>query len=357
MTGKKGRISVIVPVYNCEKYLEKAVDSVRMQKYQDWEIYLATSDSDDKSQEISRAYAEKYENIYTLYNGSGGIGNARNLGLHAATGEYILFLDSDDYLPDDQIFHRYMNVARQTDSDILVSNYVRLWNERILPATAHGAFSRYGRDTEDFRFGGFFSVGTLSYVWGKLYRKSFLEQNDLKFSNFPYGEDKLFNMQCYCMGARYGFIGDVGYVYRRNEASVSHRYDPDSGKCWLGVASTLRDWMSQQEAGLPDYEDLIWYTVFFASFFDAKAEYQRGKESVWRIRKMLKIYGQNELARECFVNLARQKRNLQNRFWKITIHGFSQEMKRKHYWLLALGIRELINRRVDERLSDTGLRE
>ena len=55
--------------------------------------------------------------------------------------------------------------------------------------------------------------------------------------------------------------------------------------------------------------------------------------------------------------IAGQKRNLQNRFWKITVQGFSQEMKRRHYWLLALGIRELINRRVDERLSDTGLRE
>ena len=104
MTGEQGRISVIVPVYNCEQYLEKAVESVRLQKYRNWELYLVVSDSEDKSREISQAYAEKHENIYMLYNGCEGIGSARNLGLQAAKGEYILFLDSDDYLPDELVF-------------------------------------------------------------------------------------------------------------------------------------------------------------------------------------------------------------------------------------------------------------
>ena len=81
MTGEQGMISVIVPVYNCEQYLEKAVESVRLQKYRSWELYLVVSDSEDKSREISQAYAEKYENIYALYNGCEGIGSARNLGL------------------------------------------------------------------------------------------------------------------------------------------------------------------------------------------------------------------------------------------------------------------------------------
>ena len=176
MTGEQGRISVIVPVYNCEQYLEKAVESVRLQKYRNWELYLVVSDSEDKSREISQAYAEKHENIYMLYNGCEGIGSARNLGLQAAKGEYILFLDSDDYLPDELVFDRYVNIAEQTDTDILVSNYVRLWKARILPAATHRTFSRYSRDTEEFRFCGFFSVGTLSYVWGKLYRRAFLEE-------------------------------------------------------------------------------------------------------------------------------------------------------------------------------------
>ena len=357
MTGEQGRISVIVPVYNCEQYLEKAVESVRLQKYRNWELYLVVSDSEDKSREISQAYAEKHENIYMLYNGCEGIGSARNLGLQAAKGEYILFLDSDDYLPDELVFDRYVNIAEQTDTDILVSNYVRLWKARILPAATHRTFSRYSRDTEEFRFCGFFSVGTLSYVWGKLYRRAFLEEKKLEFSEFQYGEDKLFNMQCYCAGARYGFIEDVGYVYRRNEASVSYRYDPDCGKCWLGIARTLKKWLKDREGYLSRYEDLIWYTILFASFFDAKAEYQKGKPSVWRIRKILKLYGQDKLAKESFAKLAAKKRNLQQGLWRIMVRGFSVGMKLKCYLGLAFGIKLLVNGRVDARLSDTGLRE
>ena len=103
-----------------------------------------------------------------------------------------------------------------------MSNYARLWKGRFLPAETHQTFSVYHRDSEEFRFRGFFSVGTLSYVWGKLYRRSFLEENGLRFEDFPYAEDKLFNMQCYVCRAKYAFIEEIGYVYRRNEASVSY---------------------------------------------------------------------------------------------------------------------------------------
>lgn len=164
-------------------------------------------------------------------------------------------------------------------------------------------------------------------------------------------------MQCYCAGARYGFIEDVGYVYRRNEASVSYRYDPDCGKCWLGIAGTLKKWLKGREGYLSRYEDLIWYTILFASFFDAKAEYQKGKPSVWRIRKILKLYGQDKLAKESFAKLAAEKRNLQQGLWRIMVRGFSVGMKLKCYLSLAFGIKILVNNRVDERLSDTGLRE
>lgn len=91
MTGEQGMISVIVPVYNCEQYLEKAVESVRLQKYRNWELYLVVSDSEDKSLEISQAYAEKYENIYALYNGCEGIGSARNLDCRQPKGSISCF--------------------------------------------------------------------------------------------------------------------------------------------------------------------------------------------------------------------------------------------------------------------------
>lgn len=286
-----GKISVIIPVHNAEKYIDKAVQSVMEQNYTNWELLLIENGSEDASLDICKKNAEKDSRIQVLKEKNKGAGSARNTGLCSAEGEYIVFIDADDYLPDKSVFQRYMNIAKQIRADIIVSNYVRLWNGKILPAAGHDSFSVYSPDSEEFRFRGFFSVGTLSYVWGKLYRKSFLDQNRIAFSEYPYAEDKLFNMQCYVCGAKYAFIEQIGNVYRKNEDSVSYKYNPESSRCWLGIAQTFKNWMEEEGKDVEQYEGLIQYTVFFASFFAAKMEYQKRRKSIWMIRKILRIYG------------------------------------------------------------------
>ena len=120
MTGEQGRISVIVPVYNCEQYLEKlwkacACRNTETGSFIWWSVIPKIKVGNFPG------LCRKHENIYMLYNGCEGIGSARNLGLQAAKGEYILFLDPDDYLPDELVLIDYC----QTDTDILIS-YDRL---------------------------------------------------------------------------------------------------------------------------------------------------------------------------------------------------------------------------------------
>ena len=354
------KISVIIPVHNAEKYLEKAVQSVIEQSYADWELFLIESGSEDASLELCRKLAGKDQKIQVIEEKNRGIGAARNTGLRNAAGEYIVFVDADDYLPDQDVFQRYINIAEQIETDIIVSNYVRLWNGKILSATGHDVFSIYSPNSEEFRFRGFFSVGTLSYVWGKLYRKSFLKEKNIVFSDFEYAEDKLFNMQCYVCGAKYAFIEQIGNVYRKNEDSVSYKYNPESSRCWLGIAQTFKNWMEEEGKDVEQYEGLIQYTVFFASFFDAKMEYQKRRKSIWMIWKILRIYGNDSIGKECFAKLACDKKRisqLNQKIWRIVIKGFSRGMKWKCYLALSFGIKQLIEHRVDEKLSDTGLRE
>ena len=355
-----GKISVIIPVHNAEKYIDKAVQSVMEQNYTNWELLLIENGSEDASLDICKKNAEKDSRIQVLKEKNKGAGSARNTGLCSAEGEYIVFIDADDYLPDKSVFQRYMNIAKQIRADIIVSNYVRLWNGKILPAAGHDSFSVYSPDSEEFRFRGFFSVGTLSYVWGKLYRKSFLDQNRITFSEYPYAEDKLFNMQCYVCGAKYAFIEQIGNVYRKNEDSVSYKYNPESSRCWLGIAQTFKNWMEEEGKDVEQYEGLIQYTVFFASFFDAKMEYQKRWKSIWMIWKILRIYGNDSIGKDCFAKLACDKKRipqLNQKIWRIVIKGFSRGMKWKCYLALSFGIKQLIEHRVDEKLSDTGLRE
>lgn len=355
-----GKISVIIPVHNAEKYIDKAVQSVMEQNYTNWELLLIENGSEDASLDICKKNAEKDSRIQVLKEKNKGAGSARNTGLCSAEGEYIVFIDADDYLPDKSVFQRYMNIAKQIRADIIVSNYVRLWNGKILPAAGHDSFSVYSPDSEEFRFRGFFSVGTLSYVWGKLYRKSFLDQNRITFSEYPYAEDKLFNMQCYVCGAKYVFIEQIGNVYRKNEDSVSYKYNPESSRCWLGIAQTFKNWMEEEGKDVEQYEGLIQYTVFFASFFDAKMEYQKRWKSIWMIWKILRIYGNDSIGKDCFAKLACDRKcipQLNQKIWRIVIKGFSRGMKWKCYLALSFGIKQLIEHRVDEKLSDTGLRE
>ena len=223
------------------------------------------------------------------------------------------------------------------------------------------AFSKENPDSEDFRFQGFFSVGTLSYAWGKLYRSQFLNQNKLYFEEVSYAEDKLFNMKCYLNNPKYAFLPDAVYVYRKNDQSVSFRYRANSRECWLTIAYKLRDffrkYMSADER--KKYQGLIYYLLFFACFFDAKMEYVQNRHSLRDVVKLLKAYQTNPLVNETFVRLTHNfyTGKLSSRFWKIMIKGFCIAMRLHLYYGLAIGIKLLIDIRVDERLSDTGLRE
>lgn len=189
-----------------------------------------------------------------------------------------MFVDADDYLANEEILSRLFWKAQESGADIVVANYMRLWKGKQLNAVSHVSFSEKSQNTEDFRFQGFFSVGTLSYVWGKLYRKSFIEQNHICFADIAYAEDKLFNMQCCLSGAKYAFIDEIGYIYRRNEQSVSFRYNPHLKECWLEIATLLRRYAKEikvedkktAEIVKDAASGLIEYLLFFGSFFQRR---------------------------------------------------------------------------------------
>lgn len=353
------KISVIIPVYNAEKYLRKTLDSIIKQSYENWEIILAENGSNDKSPDIICEYEEKYPGIHMVKGPEKGPGPARNVALEAAQGEYVIFVDADDYIPDKDVFYKYISIAENINADIVVSNYARLWNGKLLSVEETQAFALSSPLSEEFRFQGFFSVGTLSYVWGKLYRRAFLEENQITFTDIAYAEDKLFNMQCYVCDARYVFLQELGYVYRRNEESVSWKYHPNSADSWLKIAYTIKGWIKEKNKDMDIYKGLVQYTLFFAPFFDGKMEYIQHKNSLRAVRKVLKIYGQDPLGKESFLELSQARRmsELKQPLWKFIIRGFASGMKHQWYILLSVGIKLLIDLRVDERLSDTGLRE
>ena len=125
-------ISVIVPVYNAENYLHRCIDSILAQTFTDFELLLINDGSTDNSGEICNAYAQKYPCIRMFHKNNGGVSSARNLGLTKANGEWIVFVDSDDWIEP-----HYLNVLYQNGKYDLVTCYWRVLNDK---------FQKYRRD-------------------------------------------------------------------------------------------------------------------------------------------------------------------------------------------------------------------
>lgn len=121
-------ISVVVPVYNVEKYLKKCIDSVLKQSFKDFELILVDDGSTDNSGAICDEYADD-ENIKVVHKENGGLADARNVGIDNSTGDYITFLDSDDFIKKDYLSILY-NIAIKTKTDVVISKFINFYEGR-----------------------------------------------------------------------------------------------------------------------------------------------------------------------------------------------------------------------------------
>ena len=122
------KISVIVPVYNTEKYLEKCLDSLATQTLRDIEIIIVNDGSPDNSQKIIEKFTKKYDNMKSFVKENGGLSSARNYGLTKAQGEYISFIDSDDYIKKNMLEKMYTK-AQKDKSDIVTCDFINLYED------------------------------------------------------------------------------------------------------------------------------------------------------------------------------------------------------------------------------------
>lgn len=351
-------ISVIVPVYQAQEYLEQCINSILGQDYENLEVLLIEDGSEDGSVRICEEYERRSDRVRLIRQKNQGASEARNNGLRHARGEYVVFVDADDYVEGRHSFSHLVQKMNETKADIVVGDYSRLWDGKLLAAEKTKSFCEIGQNEGAFRFQGFFSVGTLAYVWCKLYRNSFLQENQLCFGDYNWAEDKMFNLQCYIKGAKYAFLSEMVYVYRKNDKSISFQFREDSPKNWIKMAGELEK--SIRSGSVYDScEDLVACTIFFAVFFDAKMYYEQSGRRFAAIRKILKEYAGYPLARKYFALIFRGSllRSIPSVLWKLMIRGFACAMHFHCHFLLAVGIQMLIHLRMDERLSDTGLRE
>lgn len=172
------KLSVVVPVYNGEKYLSLCIDSLLEQSLSDIEILAVDNGSTDSSADILSTYVDKRLKLITLQQNQGPSG-ARNAALDIATGEYIAFCDCDDTVPQDAYENLY-NYAKQTGSDVVVGDYTEVWNDK---SSYHKICSPHKNA---------YVICEMGILWNKLYLRSFLEEHQLRIPNYIGDEDLLF---------------------------------------------------------------------------------------------------------------------------------------------------------------------
>ena len=127
----KPKISIIIPMYNVEKYLRRCLDSVLNQTFQDWQAICVDDGSPDKSGNIAEEYAQKDKRFIVVHKENGGLSDARNAGMSYATGDYIMYLDSDDFIHPQTMEIAY-NLAKQNKSDIVSFTYDRFYRPQLM---------------------------------------------------------------------------------------------------------------------------------------------------------------------------------------------------------------------------------
>ena len=207
------KVSVIVPVYNTEKYLERCIDSVINQSYKNWEMILVDDGSFDSSGKVCDSFASNFESIICFHQKNGGVTSARRFGVSKASGEWIFFLDSDDTLPSDAI-QKLVNESSE-NYDIIIGS---LSNHRNINVDVMSS-DEYRHSTIA---GWHFHTGPVA----KLYRKVLFDDFTLDIPReVIFGEDMIMNIRlAFKNHKEVKIIPDIVYTYSLNESCVTKKF-------------------------------------------------------------------------------------------------------------------------------------
>ena len=212
------KISVIIPCYNAEKYIEKCLDSLINQSIKDIEIIAINDGSSDNTKAILEKYDKKYDIISVVNTPNGGQSRARNIGLEKATGDYIAFIDSDDYAND--TLKIMYEKAISNDYDVVFSDV-----NIVYPNFEKRISSGLENDTSDkneIKKALVYSYSA-SVVWNKLYKRELLK--DMKFKEGVWFEDVEYNFRLFPKIKNIGVVKEIFVNYIQNEGSVTYTYN------------------------------------------------------------------------------------------------------------------------------------
>lgn len=223
-------ISAIVPVYNSEKFLKDCIKSLRNQSLKEIEMIFVNDGSSDRSLDILRKYKNIDSRIKIINQENSGPSIARNRGLEIAKGEYISFIDSDDWIDKDMYKEMY-NLAKSKESDAVICDMkmVNNKNELYVKGLDYNLNTYSKKDIEEKIFKELLSNSQFNSMANKIFKSQIINKNNIRLDpDIYYAEDWLFNMKFFKECNKISYINKCFYYYRRGHESSSSSYKDDT---------------------------------------------------------------------------------------------------------------------------------
>lgn len=288
------KVSVIVPVYNVEIYLKKCINSILNQTFRNLEIILVDDGSTDDSGIICDEYALIDERLKVIHKENGGLSSARNIGIDNATGDYLAFIDSDDWI-EPNMLEVLLERIKQDNSDISICEYLEVYNEeeKITNTTMieNKIFTNYKalKNIYDNKLN-----ITMTVTWNKLYKKELFK--NITFPNGKIHEDEFTTYKLLYAAEKVSYINKKMYYYRQRENSIMKSKFSKKRLDTLDAIEERVDFMKDivKDDELYNMTIVFYYNVIMNCYFlyqeSNKDDYYTLKDILKRARKIYKIY-------------------------------------------------------------------
>ncbi len=288
--------SVVVPIYNVERYLCQCIDSLVCQTYAEKEIILVDDGSTDSSGILCDEYVRQYDCVRVVHQANQGVSVARNRGLAIARGEWVAFVDADDWV-ETNMLERLMGFILAIPAELY----------RFGKFTKHTVVS-FRSEQEKFRFYSQkhnLNKDVIQTVWGGVYRRDIIQENALAFVNRDevVFEDTLFNYHYFLHTRKIAFLPEMPYHYRRHAASYCATRDVDAG---ILCCATLGEYAYRAVVaqGLPYFQEHFHHHYFL--FLNTIVHTMASRFNDEHLRQLLDHLWQNPLHRKCLEKIRRE---------------------------------------------------
>lgn len=297
-------ISIIVPVYNTENYLEKCLYSLVNQTYKNIEIIIIDDGSPDNSMNIIQKFVLADNRVKVISQKNQGLSGARNTGMNNANGDYIMFIDSDDWIETDTC-EKAINASEKYNADVVFWPYIKefsdlqkdnylfdkteiIWSEKNINQLSRRMVGLVGDELANPQ-----SIDNLVTAWGKLYKKSVI--GDVRFTDTKIigTEDALFNIEVFLEINSAVYIPDLLSHYRKdNESSLTHNYKKKLVSRWKEMYSRIKFLLDRNDMSR-EYYDALKNRICFGLIGlginlaeDKKMSFKEKKKEIYNILSM-----------------------------------------------------------------------